>query len=81
MSDSGSIGAIYVLFVVLVCVLGLWTLAVVVLRRLSRQLDGDDDDENPLTTLDGLLAHGNIDESEYDNGRRELLQRPPTHHY
>lgn len=59
---------------VLGSILGLWVLAVVVLRRLSQQFD-DDMDENPFTTLDNLLAGGNIDEPEYEQRRRELLRK------
>lgn len=74
MTGSGGTGAVFVILVILGSILGLWVLAVVVLRRLSQQLD-DDMDENPFTTLDNLLARGNIDEPEYEQRRRELLRK------
>lgn len=75
MAESEGVGAVIVLLAVLGSILGLWVLAVVALRRLSRQLDDDDVGENPFTSLESMFVAGNIDEPEYEQRRRELLRK------
>ena len=78
MAESEGVGAVLVLLTVLSSILGLWILAVGALRRLSRQLDDEDIGENPFTSLAVLFEEGGIDESEYEQRRRNLLQSLPS---
>ena len=67
--------AAWVFLVIFACLIGLWLLTVMVLRRLSRQAE-DESGANPFTALAELLDEGKIDAGEYERRRRNLILQP-----